>query len=64
MMLLLLLIVLSLALPVFPIWRILKRMGFNPALSLLYFVPIAGLIGLWRLAGSHWPNAPAAAEHF
>ncbi len=31
----------------FPIGKILKRDGLNPFWSLLYFVPLANLIGLW-----------------
>ena len=40
----------------FPLWRIFKRAGFNPALSLLVFVPWIGILvvtailafGEWR----------------
>jgi hypothetical protein len=41
----------------FPLWRIFKRAGFNPALSLLVFVPWAGfLIVSAILAFGEWPS--------
>ncbi len=58
------LILLSFALPVFPIWHILKRLGLSPALALLYFLPIGGLIALWVLAYARWPALPNAADGF
>jgi hypothetical protein len=45
------------AIPIVAIWRILKRMGFEPALSLLYIVPFGSLIGLYVIAFSRWPGA-------
>jgi hypothetical protein len=57
-----LIILLSILLPVIPIWRILRRLGLAPAWALLYFVPIGGLIGLWLLAWGRWPNLPDPAE--
>ena len=47
---------------IIPIWRIVHRLGLNPAWSLLYFVPIGGLIGLWLLAWAHWPKLEAAEQ--
>ncbi len=47
-----------------PIWRILKRLGFNPFWALVCFVPFGGLIGLWVLAYARWPNLPNAADQF
>jgi hypothetical protein len=43
-------------LAVIPIWLILRRMGLNPALSLLYLVPILGPLATWVLAFVPWPN--------
>jgi hypothetical protein len=41
----------------FPLWRIFKRAGFNPALSLLVFVPWVGfLIVSAILAFGEWPS--------
>ncbi len=48
---------------VIPAWRIVKRVGMNPALSLLLLVPLANVICLWIFAFSEWPalkqDAPA-----
>ncbi len=40
---------------VFPIWKILSRMGFSGWLSLLSLVPILNLVLLWVLALTKWP---------
>jgi len=41
----------------FPMWRIFKRAGFNPALSLLVLVPWVGLlIASAILAFAEWPR--------
>lgn len=43
----------------FPIHRIMKRAGLNPALSFIVFVPVVGyLLVLGILAFSNWPNEP------
>jgi hypothetical protein len=52
----LILILIVLLLLVLPIWRILKRLGLSPWLSLLYLVPLVNLICLWVLAYTRWPN--------
>jgi len=51
----LILVVLYLFVVVFPIWKILDRMGFSGWLSLLSLVPILNLVMLWVLALSTWP---------
>jgi hypothetical protein len=38
-----------------PFWRIVKRSGMNPALSLLWLVPVANIIFLWVFAFVEWP---------
>jgi hypothetical protein len=44
-----------------PVWRICRRLGMNPALSLLMFLPLIGIPLLaWILAFSSWPNATRA----
>lgn len=48
---------------VIPIWRVLNRVGLNPAWSLLYFVPFASFIGLWIFAWAKWPRFPDHAEN-
>nr|WP_283829338.1 hypothetical protein [Bradyrhizobium diazoefficiens] len=40
---------------IFPIARILSRIGFSPLWALLAFIPFANLIGLWALALADWP---------
>jgi len=46
---------------VIPIAKILRRMGFNAAWCLVYFVPIANLIGLWLIAYLPWPTSEKAS---
>lgn len=40
----------------YPTGRILSRLGLSPFWSLLAFVPILNLIGLWFLAFIDWPG--------
>ena len=53
-MVLLILLVMSIGVLI-PIAKILQRMGFSAAWCLLYFVPIANLVGLWLVAFGEWP---------
>lgn len=39
-----------------PVWRIVKRAGFNPWLSLLALVPIANIVALWLFSKKPWPS--------
>lgn len=42
---------------VIPLWRVFRRAGLHPALSLLVFIPVLGfLIVLGVLAFSRWPK--------
>jgi hypothetical protein len=41
---------------VFPLWRIIGKAGYHPALSLFAVLPALGLILLWWLAFARWPN--------
>ncbi|GAB1719002.1 MAG: hypothetical protein NTAFB09_07330 [Nitrosospira sp.] len=43
---------------VFPFWRILNRVGFNPVFSLLALIPGGVLILLWVVALAKWPVLP------
>ncbi len=45
---------------VIPYWMIFKKAGFNPWLSLLFFVPIANIIILYVVAFSRWNVVPVA----
>lgn len=50
-------------LTVIPVWRILTRLGFAGAWSLLALLPVVNLVMLWVLAYSVWPidsRGPAA----
>ncbi|MFM0415946.1 hypothetical protein [Paraburkholderia aromaticivorans] len=40
----------------YPIGRILTRIGLSPFWSILAFVPFVNLIGLWLLAFIDWPG--------
>jgi hypothetical protein len=40
---------------VLPYWKIFKKAGFAPALSLLMLVPLVNIIMLFFLAFSEWP---------
>jgi O-antigen ligase len=46
---------LVLALVGVPLWRIVRRTGLPPALSLLAFVPVANVIFIWVFAFMEWP---------
>jgi hypothetical protein len=41
---------------VYPIGRILRRLGFSPFWSVLVFVPLVNLVSLWILAFSDWQS--------
>jgi hypothetical protein len=41
---------------VIPIWRILKRTGYNPVLSFIALIPIMKIVALYYFAFSPWPN--------
>ncbi|MDQ0465671.1 hypothetical protein QO010_003460 [Caulobacter ginsengisoli] len=45
---------------IFPVWRILSRIGLPGALSLLIIVPLVNLIMLWVVAFIAWPRDKAA----
>jgi hypothetical protein len=44
------------ALTLYPIGRILNRLGISPFWSVLALVPLVNLIALWLLALSPWPR--------
>jgi hypothetical protein len=47
---------LMVAVLIYPIGRILWRLGLSPFWSILAFVPLVNLIGLWALAFADWPQ--------
>lgn len=43
--------------PILPLWKIFKKSGQNPWLSLLALIPILGiLVALYVAAYSNWPT--------
>jgi len=40
----------------YPIGRILTRIGFSPLWSVLVFAPLVNLVALWVLASIDWPE--------
>lgn len=40
----------------YPIGRILGRIGFSPFWSIVAVVPLVNLIGLWVMAFTDWPR--------
>jgi hypothetical protein len=50
-----LMILLGLALVGVPLWRIVKRTGLPPALSLLGLIPFVNIIFIWVFAFTDWP---------
>jgi len=38
-----------------PMWRIVGKTGYHPALSLLSWVPLANILLFWYLAFAKWP---------
>jgi len=57
---LLLILVIALVILV-PYWKIFKKAGFAPALSLLMFVPLVNIIMLFFLAFAEWPALKKSA---
>lgn len=44
------------ALVIYPIGRILNRIGLSPLWAILAFIPVLNLLALWIVAFSNWPN--------
>ena len=40
----------------YPIGRILSRIGFSPLWSVLVFAPLVNLVALWVVASIDWPK--------
>ena len=43
-----------------PAWKICKRVGLNPALSLLILIPLVNLVAVWVFAFAQWPAGNAS----
>ena len=46
----------TVAVILYPIGRILGRIGLSPFWSLVALIPFVNLIALWALAFGHWPR--------
>ncbi len=44
------------AVVLYPVGRILSRIGFSPLWSVLVFAPLVNLVALWVLASIDWPE--------
>ena len=49
------------ALFLYPIGRILARIGFSPFWSVIALIPLVNLVGLWIVALAAWPRDKRAA---
>jgi hypothetical protein len=49
------LFIIAVALVLYPVGRIVKRIGFSPFWSVLILIPLVNLIALWVLALTDWP---------
>lgn len=45
-----------------PLWKIVRKTGHHPALSLLLWVPMLNIAVLWFLALSAWPAKAGGDE--
>jgi ATP/ADP translocase len=52
----------AVAVVVYPIGRILRRMGFSPLLSIVALFPFLNILALWIVAFIDWPEAARTAE--
>lgn len=41
---------------IYPVGRILSRIGFSPLWSIVIFIPLVNLIALWIFAFTDWPD--------
>ncbi len=51
-----LIFIIMVAAVLYPIGRILGRLGFSPLWSVLVFAPLLNLVALWALAFVDWPE--------
>jgi hypothetical protein len=40
---------------VIPFWKIFKKLGYPPVLSLIMLVPVLNIAALWYIAIGEWP---------
>jgi hypothetical protein len=51
--------IVMIAVVIYPVGRILGRMGFSPLWSIAMFIPVVNLAVLWILAFTEWPGGGA-----
>ena len=51
--------IVMIAVVIYPVGRILSRIGFSPLWSIVMFIPLLNLIALWILAFTDWPGGGA-----
>ena len=51
--------ILTIGVLIYPLGRILNRIGFAPLWAILAFIPLVNLIALWALALADWPERKA-----
>lgn len=50
-----LILLIYLAVVGFPVAKILGRLGYSKALTILAFIPLVNVVALWVLANASWP---------
>ena len=56
LLLILIICLIFVAVALVPYWRIFRKAGFSPGLSLLMVVPLVNLVMLYYLAFAEWPS--------
>ena len=46
-----------------PTAKILARLGYSRALTILALIPFVNIAALWVLAYANWPNLPKGGDH-
>ncbi len=49
-------LIVMIAVVIYPVSRILGRIGFSPLWSILMFIPLVNLVALWIVAFADWPS--------
>jgi hypothetical protein len=48
--------IVMIAVVIYPVGRMLSRIGLSPLWSVVMFIPLVNLIALWILAFTEWPS--------
>ncbi|HEY4031269.1 MAG TPA: hypothetical protein VGM25_13045 [Caulobacteraceae bacterium] len=57
----LIVLVIGVLLPGFPLAKILQRLGISRWWTIVAFIPLLNLIGLWALSAVRWPGVDSPA---